>query len=152
MIIETADVRKAYGNVEALAGLSLRVPRGAICGLLGRNGAGKTTTIKVLLGMVRPTAGDARVFGLAADDSRASVEIRSRTAFVSEDKDLYAGMTVAELIRFTAAFYPRWRADLASTYLRAVRAAVRCGRQRSVARHAHEARVAARAVDAVRSS
>ena len=90
MIIETADVRKTYGNVEALAGLSLRVPRGAICGLLGRNGAGKTTTIKVLLGMVRPTAGDVRVFGLAAD-SRASVEIRSRTAFVSEDKDLYAG-------------------------------------------------------------
>ena len=117
MIIETADVRKMYGNVEALAGLSLRVPRGAICGLLGRNGAGKTTTIKVLLGMVRPTAGDVRVFGLAADDSRASVEIRGRTAFVSEDKDLYAGMTVGDLIRFTSAFYPRWRADLASAYL-----------------------------------
>ena len=57
LIIEAAGVRKAYGNVEALAGLDLRVPRGAICGLLGRNGAGKTTTIKVLLGMVRPTAG-----------------------------------------------------------------------------------------------
>ena len=67
--------------------------------------------------MVRPTSGDARVFGLKADDSQASVEIRSRTAFVSEDKDLYAGMTVAALVRFTAAFYPKWRADLASTYL-----------------------------------
>jgi ABC-2 type transport system ATP-binding protein len=67
--------------------------------------------------MVRPTSGQARVFGLAADDARASVEIRGRAAFVSEDKDLYAGMTVAELVRFTAAFYPTWRAALASAYL-----------------------------------
>jgi ABC-2 type transport system ATP-binding protein len=117
LIIETADVRKSYGSVQALAGLDLRVPRGSICGLLGRNGAGKTTTVKVLLGMARPTSGTARVFGLAADDDRASVEIRSRTAFVSEDKDLYAGMRVDELVRFAAPFYPKWRADLASLYL-----------------------------------
>jgi ABC-2 type transport system ATP-binding protein len=117
LVIETAGVHKSYGGVRALAGLDLRVPRGAICGLLGRNGAGKTTTIKVLLGMVRPTSGHARVFGLAADDAIASVAIRARTAFVSEDKDLYAGMRVDELIRFTAPFYPQWRADSAATYL-----------------------------------
>jgi ABC-2 type transport system ATP-binding protein len=117
LIIEATGVSKAYGNVEALKGLDLRVPRGAIFGLLGRNGAGKTTTIKVLLGIVRPSAGQARVFGLAVDDAKASIEIRSRTAFVSEDKDLYAGMTVDELVRFTARFYPKWRADLASAYL-----------------------------------
>jgi ABC-2 type transport system ATP-binding protein len=110
-------VRKAYGTVQALAGLDLRVPRGAICGLLGRNGAGKTTTIKVLLGMVRPSSGEARIFGLSAVDAKDSVEIRSRTAFVSEDKDLYAGMTVGELIRFTSKFYPQWRADRATEYL-----------------------------------
>jgi ABC-2 type transport system ATP-binding protein len=117
LIIEATGVRKTYGNVEALKGLDLRVPRGAVCGLLGRNGAGKTTTIKVLLGMVRPTAGQARVFGLAVDDAEASVAIRSRTGFVSEDKDLYSGMTVGELLRFTPGFYPNWRADLASAYL-----------------------------------
>jgi ABC-2 type transport system ATP-binding protein len=117
LIIEAMGVRKSYGSVEALKGLDLRVPRGAVCGLLGRNGAGKTTTIKVLLGMVRPTAGHARVFGLAADDAKASVAIRSRTAFVSEDKELYSGMTLAELLGFTSGFYPNWRADLASTYL-----------------------------------
>ena len=116
-IINTADVRKAYGGVQALAGLDLRVPRGAICGLLGRNGAGKTTTIKVLLGMTRPTSGQARVFGLPADDAKASVEIRSRTAFVSEDKELYDGMSVETLIRFAASFYPRWRAELAKELL-----------------------------------
>jgi ABC-2 type transport system ATP-binding protein len=118
-VIETADLRKAYGDVEAVAGLTLQVPRGSIYGFLGRNGAGKTTTIKMLLGMVRPTGGEVRVFGLAADAAAASVAIRRRTGFVSEDKDLYDYMTVDEIIRFTAAFYPRWRRDLEQRYLRA---------------------------------
>jgi len=117
-IIETEDLRKNYGAVEAVRGLSLQVPAGSICGFIGRNGAGKTTTIKVLLGMARPTGGHARVFGLDADSENASVDIRRRTAFVSDDKDLYGYMTVAEMIRFTAAFFPRWRADLQQRYLR----------------------------------
>ena len=117
-IIETADLRKNYGDVEAVRGLSLQVPVGSIYGFLGRNGAGKTTTIKVLLGMARPTSGHARVFGLAADAQDASVEIRRRTGFVSDDKDLYDYMRVEEMIRFTAAFFPRWRADLEQRYLR----------------------------------
>jgi ABC-2 type transport system ATP-binding protein len=118
LIIETTDLRKAYDGVEALRGLSLQVPAGAIFGFLGRNGAGKTTTIKVLLGMSRATSGEARVFGLAATSADASVDIRRRTGFVSEDKDLYGYMTVDEMIRFTAPFFPRWRADLQQRYLR----------------------------------
>jgi ABC-2 type transport system ATP-binding protein len=118
IIIETADLRKTYDGVEALAGLNLCVPRGSICGLLGRNGAGKTTTIKVLLGIVRPTAGQARVFGVAADGRKTSVAIRRRAAFVSEEKDLYDAMTVEQIIRFTARFYPHWRSDLQQEYLR----------------------------------
>jgi len=117
--IQTIDLRKRYDSVEALRGLSLNVATGSICGFLGRNGAGKTTTIKVLLGMTHPTSGQARVLGLDADRPDASVEIRRRTAFVGEDKDLYDAMTVDEMIRFTAAFYPRWRADLQARYLRA---------------------------------
>ena len=116
--IETSALRKRFDGVEALCGLDLQVPRGSIFGFLGRNGAGKTTTIKVLMGMVRPTAGAARVFGLAADDPRTSVDIRRRTGFVSDDKDLYDAMTVEALIRFTASFFPRWRADLEQRYLR----------------------------------
>src|SRR5216117_898135 len=111
-VIETIDLRKTYEIVEALRGLNLQVPAGSICGFLGRNGAGKTTTIKVLLGMTRPTGGQARVFGLSADAQESSVEIRRRTGFVSEEKDLYDFMTVEDMIRFTAAFFPRWRADL----------------------------------------
>jgi ABC-2 type transport system ATP-binding protein len=117
-VIETADLRKNYDGVEAVRGLSLQVPMGSIYGFLGRNGAGKTTTIKVLMGLVRPTSGHARVFGLAADAPEPSVDIRRRTGFVSEEKDLIEYMTVEEIIRFTAAFYPRWRRELEQRYLR----------------------------------
>jgi ABC-2 type transport system ATP-binding protein len=116
-IIETADLRKQYDGLEAIRGLNLKVPPGSIYGFLGRNGAGKTTTIKILLGMTRPTSGHARVFGLAADVPEASVEIRGRAGFVSEEKDLFDFMTVQQMIRFTAAFFPRWRADLEQRYL-----------------------------------
>jgi len=118
LIIETRDLHKRYDGVAAVDGLTLQVPAGSICGFLGRNGAGKTTTIKLLLGMARPTSGEARVFGLQAADPTASVAIRRRTGFVSDEKDLYDYMTVAEMIRFTAPFFPHWRADLEARYLR----------------------------------
>ena len=118
LVIETVDLRKRYADVEALRGLDLAVPPGSIFGFLGRNGAGKTTTMKILLGMARPTAGTARVFGLDAAVQSASVVIRGRTAFVSEEKDLYGHMTVDQIVRFTARFYPRWRRDLEERYRR----------------------------------
>jgi len=117
-VIETQDLRKKYDDVEALRGLNLHVPAGSICGFLGRNGAGKTTTIKVLLGMARPTSGQARVFGLSANAPDSIIDIHRRTGFVSDDKDLYGYMTIAEMIRFTAAFFPRWRQDLEQRYIR----------------------------------
>ncbi len=117
LAIETADLRKRFDATDALRGLNLRVPQGSIFGFLGRNGAGKTTTIKLLLGMARPTAGHARVLGLPADEPSASVSIRTRTGFVDENKALYDYMTVDEMIRFTAAFYPGWRGDLEKRYL-----------------------------------
>jgi ABC-2 type transport system ATP-binding protein len=119
-IIETVDLRKRYEDVEALRGLNLQVPAGSIFGFLGRNGAGKTTTIKVILGMTRPTAGRATIFGMPADEEASSVEARKRIGFVSDEKDLYDYMTIDEIIRFTAAFYPRWRKDLEQRYLRSL--------------------------------
>lgn len=117
-IIETVGLKKQYKNVTALDGLGLTVPAGSIYGLLGRNGAGKTTAIKILMGMVRPTAGRASIFGLAASQSESSVAIRKRTGFVSDERDLYDFMTVAQLIAFTASFFPHWRADMAKRYVR----------------------------------
>jgi ABC-2 type transport system ATP-binding protein len=118
LVIETIDLRKHYADAEALRGLNLQVPAGSIYGFLGRNGAGKTTTIKTLLGMTRPTSGEVRVFGLRPDSPDAGVEIRRRTGFVGEDKELYEHLTVEAMIRFTAGFYPRWRKDLEERYLR----------------------------------
>jgi ABC-2 type transport system ATP-binding protein len=116
--IETAGLGKQYKDVTALDGLNLSVPRGAVYGLLGRSGAGKTTAIKILMGLVRPTAGHARVFGESVDQPAASVSIRQRTGYVDDGRDLYDSMTVAEIIGFTARFFPKWRSDLAQQYVR----------------------------------
>jgi ABC-type multidrug transport system, ATPase component len=116
--IEIRDLRKVYGAKAAVDGLTLTVPQGCFFGFLGANGAGKTTTIKILLGMARATSGQAHVFGLRTDLQESSVDIRRRTGFVSDDKDLYGYFTVDEMIRFTAAFFPRWRPDLEQRYRR----------------------------------
>lgn len=118
-VVDTTGLTKTYGAVEALRGLDLRVPHGSICGLLGRNGAGKTTTFKILVGLAHASGGRAAVCGLDAGDPAASVAIRQRTAFVGEDKALYDTMTVDEMIRFTAAFHPRWSRELENRYRRA---------------------------------
>src|SRR3954468_17117504 len=65
-VIETRDLTKRYGDVLAVNTLSLRVPRGGVFGFLGPNGSGKTTTMGMLLGLVHPTSGEARIFGDAA--------------------------------------------------------------------------------------
>ena len=118
LAIQTTDLWKRYGDVEALRGVDLAVPAGSIYGFLGKNGAGKTTTIKVLLGMARASKGDARLLGESAADAAASAAIRRRVGFVSDDKDLYDYMTVDEMVAFTRPFFPRWRDDLEQKYRR----------------------------------
>ena len=66
--IEVTDLRKKYGQVDALAGLSMTVGRGEVFGFLGPNGAGKTTTVKLLLGLARPTSGTGKVLGAPMGD------------------------------------------------------------------------------------
>ncbi len=111
-IIEITDLKKKYGSVEALCGLDLSVPRGSICGFLGRNGAGKTTTMKTLMGLVHPSAGQVKVFGLSSPDRDGGVTIRRRAAFVSEDKDLPGHMTLRQSIATTRALFPEWNEEL----------------------------------------
>jgi ABC-2 type transport system ATP-binding protein len=118
LTIEAVGLTKRYKDVTALDGLNLKVPSGAIYGLLGRNGAGKTTAIRILMGLVRPTAGSARVFGAPADQAAPGVSIRQRTGYVSDNRDLYDSMSVAQIIDFTASFFPKWRPDLAKRYVR----------------------------------
>jgi ABC-2 type transport system ATP-binding protein len=117
-VIETRNLAKSYGAVAAVRDLSLTVHANRITGFLGRNGAGKSTTIKMLLGMIRPTAGTGAVLGRAIVDAACGVDLRHRVAYVSEDKRLYDYMTVEQIIRFTAGFYSDWRADTAQSLLR----------------------------------
>ncbi|MEP7352626.1 MAG: ABC transporter ATP-binding protein [Acidobacteriota bacterium] len=116
-IIETHQLTKSFKGQPALRGLDLRVPAGSIFGFLGRNGAGKTTTIKTLMGLLQPDGGTAMVFGMPATHEASSIKIRQRIGFVTEDKELYPYMTVEQIIRFTRAFYPKWRVDLERRYL-----------------------------------
>ena len=116
-VIEANELRKSYKGSPALNGLNLAVRAGSVYGFLGRNGASKTTTIKLLMGLLRADSGEARVFGMPSA-GKASIEIHRRTGFVTEDKQLYPYMTVEEMIRFTRSFFPKWRDDLAKSYLK----------------------------------
>ena len=78
--IEARDLRKQYGRVEALAGLTMTVERGEVFGFLGPNGAGKTTTVKLLLGLARPTSGSGRLLGAPIGD----LETRRRVGYLPE--------------------------------------------------------------------
>ena len=98
--------------------LDLRVGAGRITGFLGRNGAGKSTTIKMLLGMSRPTSGSGRLLGRPIDDARESRETRRHVAYVAEDKQTYAYMTVGQMIAFTRSFYDDWRMDVEARFLK----------------------------------
>ncbi len=90
----------------AIDNLSLAVPEGAIYGFLGPSGAGKTTTIRLMLGLLRPARGQITVLGEAVP-ARAAWAL-GRIGYVPERPHLYGFLTVAESIRFHAAFHPRW--------------------------------------------
>jgi len=113
--ISTHGLTKIYPDVRAVDDLDLKVPRGAVYGFLGRNGAGKTTTIRTLLGLARPTSGDAQVFGL--DIRKDTVAILQRTAFVPEAKQLFDSLNTDQLIRFNRSYFPKWSDTLAERYI-----------------------------------
>ena len=105
LVIETQGLSKVYKETAALKSLSLTVPRNSIFGFLGPNGAGKTTTIKLLLGLARPTAGSATVFG--HDIVSDNVEIRRRVGYLAQDPRYYESMSARETLRYTARFFYR---------------------------------------------
>lgn len=116
--IETHDLTKRFGRYEAVRALNLKVPKHQITGFLGNNGAGKSTTIKMLLGMTHPSSGSGTVLGRRIDDARESREMRRHVAYVAEDKQLYAYLTVEEMVRFTRSFYEDWRTETEQRLLR----------------------------------
>jgi ABC-2 type transport system ATP-binding protein len=108
-VINTVGLTKTFGQVNALQGIDLTVPRNSIVGFLGPNGSGKTTAIKLLLGLSRPTAGKATLFGL--DSVRDSLAIRSRVGYLAQDPRFYTHLTARETLEFTARFFYRGPAE-----------------------------------------
>jgi ABC-2 type transport system ATP-binding protein len=103
-VIRVADVRKSYGEVHAVDGVSFEVARGEIFGLLGPNGAGKTTTVEMLEGLRAPDAGELRVLGV--DVARRPDAIKPRIGVALQTAALYPKLTVVELLDLFRSFYP----------------------------------------------
>ena len=99
-MIEIEDLRKIYGQVEAVAGISFTVHRGEIVGFLGPNGAGKSTTMKIMTGLTPPTSGTARISG--HDILEESLEARRTIGFLPENPPLYPEMIVRDYLDFAA--------------------------------------------------
>ena len=94
--LETIGLRKEYGGAVAVEGLTLRVNPGEVFGFLGPNGAGKTTSLKMLLGLIRPTAGSATILGYPLGDLRA----RRRIGFLPEQFRFHEWMRAGEFLDF----------------------------------------------------
>jgi ABC-2 type transport system ATP-binding protein len=105
--IHTSDLTKIFpGPVTAVDQLNLRVYPGSIYGLIGPNGAGKTTALRLLMGLLRPASGAARILG--EDLWCAPRTVRSRVFYISQTQHLHNWMTLDELCRYTAHLYDLW--------------------------------------------
>lgn len=111
--ISTDDLTRDFSSVRAVDGLSINVPTGSIFGFLGPNGAGKTTTIRLLLGLLEPTSGKARVLGL--DIQTQSNELRQRTGVLLEHSGLYERLSAEDNLEF---FGRVWRLSAAERHFR----------------------------------
>ncbi|MEO9613996.1 MAG: sugar ABC transporter ATP-binding protein [Nitratireductor sp.] len=95
-MLEINKLSKSYGSVHALSGVSFSAARGKVTALLGENGAGKSTLVKVLSGLVPPSAGEIRIDGSAVDLSSPSRALRSGVAVVQQEISVLSNLTVAE--------------------------------------------------------
>ena len=115
-IIETQNLSRRFGRMEAVHDLTLAIPEGSVLALLGANGAGKTTTLKLLMNLLAPTSGSARVLGV--DSRRLGEREFAQIGYVSENQQQPLWMTVRQLLDYCRPFYPTWDRALEATLLR----------------------------------
>ena len=99
-MISVSELKKFFGDVKAVNGISFEVKKGEVFGLLGPNGAGKTTTIKLLLGLLEPNHGAISIMGLNPETEE--VQIKSRVGYVSEEPLIFKSLTPKDLFNFIA--------------------------------------------------
>jgi len=119
--IEVNSLKKYFGDVKAVDGISFAVKKGEVFGLLGPNGAGKTTTIKLLLGLLDPNEGEMKVLGL--NPNKDAIEIKRRIGYVSEDPLIFKSLTPKDLFNLIASIRgldPEYVLDRAQVYLESV--------------------------------
>jgi ABC-2 type transport system ATP-binding protein len=105
--IDVRDLRKRYGDVQAVDGVTFDVRRGEVFGMLGPNGAGKTTTVEMMEGLRTPDSGEVRVLGLEA--TRDTGALKERIGIQLQTAALYPNLTVAETIELFRSFFRRAR-------------------------------------------
>lgn len=109
-VISVKNLTQRYGKGRVIyENLSFEVPKGRILGLLGKNGTGKTTTINILMGFLKPQAGECRIFG--EEITRISPATRARIALLLEGHVQYSFMTISQIERYYSRFYPAWNRD-----------------------------------------
>jgi ABC-2 type transport system ATP-binding protein len=124
-------LQKRFGRFVAVDEVSFEVGRGQILGFLGPNGAGKSTIIRILCGLLRPSAGSVRVDGI--DVSRDPEAVRQRIGYMSQKFSLYADLTVAENLRFFGGIYGVRAAALGARLRHALDIAGLAGREQQLA-------------------
>jgi ABC-2 type transport system ATP-binding protein len=115
LAIELKDLTKQYGKTTAVDSIALSIPKGSTLGLLGPNGAGKSTTLKMLMGMLRPTAGTVEVLGM--DMLESASKIKQRVGYVPEAHHIYRWMSVGEAIQFARSMFDTWNDELSGELL-----------------------------------
>jgi ABC-2 type transport system ATP-binding protein len=102
-LVAVENISKRYGCTTGVAGVTLTLRAGEICGFIGPNGSGKTTTLRIIAGILRPDRGSGRVLGF--DILRDAAKIRERIGYMSQRLSLYAELSVFENLRFRAEVY-----------------------------------------------
>jgi ABC-2 type transport system ATP-binding protein len=110
VVIEASGLTRYFGLKCAVDSISFQVPRGSVFAFIGRNGAGKTTTIRMILGLLEPTRGSARILG--QDSAALAPETRARIGYMAEGHPVYGWMRVGEYATFQRGFYPHWNQEI----------------------------------------
>ncbi len=109
-MIELIGLTKRYGSFTAVDAIDLRVPKGELFGFLGPNGAGKTTTLRMIAGILRPTAGTIRIGGV--DISADPIAAKTMLGFIPDRPFIYEKLTGAEFLRFVGGLYSQNGKDI----------------------------------------